>query len=153
MTAITIVAVINFFHVKDALKAGAQARGIDEDVYTMYLNLKIANNAGKTVESNQFGQSTEMQNKVMAGLTAAAKVLNMQPADLASDMAKLKTNDNALTAAMEASGIPKEAFVSMIDGQLAAKEITIDKGIDFNVKDFLMLNLGCLLLMFAIIER
>ena len=133
-----------------ALKAGAEARGIDENVYTMYLNLKMAENSGQTAEGGQMEQPEAMQAMLMEGLMAAAEVLNIDAADLAGNMSKTKANEYALDAAVEASGLPKEMFVGVIDGQLAAKELQSDEGVDFNVKDFLMLNLGCFLLMFAI---
>ncbi|MDR2752433.1 MAG: hypothetical protein LBC41_17395 [Clostridiales bacterium] len=145
----------------DAIKAGAEARGIDESVYTMYLNLKIADAteisdsapamAPETQSSlSNPAMSPEMQNGIMEGLTAAAEVLNVDVSTLANDMSKMKTNTIALDAAVTASGVPQEMFVMIIDSQLAAKELSIDKGVDFNMKDYLMLNLGCFLLMFAI---
>jgi ABC-2 type transport system permease protein len=184
---------------KEALKAGAEARDIDEDVYTAYLNLKITNNSYKAaadelgvdvdeviknpalIKTNDNAlmaaakvmkmdttaytayldgmisqnltsseQATEMQDKMMAGLTAAADVLKVDVADLASDMNKIKTDKEALNASTTASGIPKEMFVGIINSKLAVDEVTADKGIDFSVLDYLMLNFGAFLLMFAV---
>lgn len=183
----------------DALKAGAEARDIDEDVYTVYLNLKITENAYQAAAdvldinleevqsdpsliqsdekaldaaakvmgmspadysiyldtviatepaqaSAESEQATEM---IMAGLTAAAEVLDMDTTDLASDMGQIKDNEEALSAASAASGMPGEAFIAIINQQLAADEISLDESIDFSVPDYLMLNLGCLLLILA----
>lgn len=183
---------------EEALKKGANARGLDEDVYITYLNLKIVENAyqatadvlDKDVEdvkddpsviqsndealnagarvmdmdsdtysayldtviaadSTESGQA-DMQDMMMDGLTAAAEVLNMETSDLASNMGKIKENEAALNAAVDASGIPQETFITIINQQLAKEQISLDKGIEFSVKDYLMLNLGAFLLMFAI---
>ncbi|MDR1565459.1 MAG: ABC transporter permease subunit [Oscillospiraceae bacterium] len=200
-----------------AVKAGAEARGIQEDVYTVYLNQKLQTKAyeaaaevlgidadavtkdlsliknneraltaaakvlglepavyGATLEqtiaqSSLSGNAAqEMQAKFMAGITAAAEVLNVGAGDLATSMGKIKDNPKALTAASEAAalvpaqmfpeGTPagviaeqnEAAFLAVINGQLANDEISLDKGVDFSVKDYLLLNLGAFLLMFAI---
>ncbi|MDR1355678.1 MAG: ABC-2 transporter permease [Propionibacteriaceae bacterium] len=202
---------------EDALKAGADARYIAEDVYRVYLNQKLTSRAydaaaavlgvdGDTVRADLtlirnnaaaldgaakvFGldsavyatmldqsiaqnslsdeQSKEMQSKFLAGISAAAEILNVDAADLATDMGQIKANPKALTAAADSAalipatafpqGTPatviteqnEAAFLGIINGQLANDEISLDNGIDFNVKDYLMLNLGIFLLMFAI---
>lgn len=182
---------------QDALKAGAEARGIDEDVYTAYLNLVLSNNAYQAaadvlerdveelkkdpamiqsdekalsaaaqamgLTSAEYGvyldtvlaqmnipeaQAADIQNKMMTGLSAAAEVLDVDVADI--DMGDIKKNEAAFTAAVDASQIPKEMFTSIINQQLAANEVTADKGLDFDIGAYLLLNLGCFLLMFAI---
>jgi ABC-2 type transport system permease protein len=184
---------------EEALKAGAEARDIEQDVYVVYLNQKMTNNAyqaaadilDKDVEEvtknlslitensdalnaaakvmgvdaeiyrtqleaaiaqqeAAAGQSSAMQEKIISGMTAAAEVLGLEPADLMDDMSKIKANKAALTAAATTSELPEEVFLAMINGQLAADELALDEGIDFNAKDYLMLNLGAFLLMFAI---
>ncbi len=127
----------------NALKVGAQAREMDEEVYSAYLRLKIAENANEAPDE-------EMQNKVITGLTAAAAVLGVEESDLASDMGKIKDNQEALEAAVNASGIPQAIFLTIINNQLAMEAVASDKGIDFSIHDYIMLNLGLFLLMFAI---
>ena len=184
----------------EALKKGAEARDIDEDVYITYLNLKLADNAyiaaadvldvdadkvrdnpGMIKDSEDAltsaakvmdmetaiysayldtvtaqkdtassDQSKEMQEKLLEGVNVAADILKEDPADLLSDMGSIKASESALNAAVEASGIPKEMFVAIINQQFAGDEMVRDEGIDFSLKDYLMLNLGCFLLMFAI---
>lgn len=183
---------------KEALKAGADARKIKEDVYTIYLNLKLTDKAYTAaaailgididklradltlIKNNEealkaaanvmgmepmvYGamldqmivqnamaaeQMKDMQSKLMLGITAASKELDIEASDLATDMGKIKDNNKALTAAVNASGLPEEMFINIINQQLANDEITLDNGIDFKVKDYLMLNLGAFLLMFA----
>jgi ABC-2 type transport system permease protein len=125
---------------ENALKAGAEARKIDVDVYAAYITLKTADS------SAQPPNASELQQKVTLGVTAAAEVLDIEPADLLGDMSKIKGSKEAMSAAAEASGLPEELFTTFINAQLANKEISADKGIDFSVKKFLTLNLGLLLL-------
>lgn len=182
----------------EALKAGAEARGLDEEVYPIYLNLKITekaftaaaeklnidveevkndpslikNNdaalkaAAEAMHQDQASyritldqliaskamlasQAAQMQDQLAKGLTAAADILDVKESDLAADMGKIKENDAALSAAIDASGIPKVAFLALINQQLAANAVAADQGIDFKGPDYLWLNLGLFLLMFA----
>jgi ABC-2 type transport system permease protein len=55
-----------------------------------------------------------------------------------------------LAAAVEASGIPDVVFLAIIDQQLASDEVSLDDGLGFVAPDYLMLNLGAFLLLFAI---
>ncbi|MDR3314371.1 MAG: hypothetical protein LBS96_07945 [Oscillospiraceae bacterium] len=136
---------------EEALATGADAREIETDVYTMYLTLKMADDTGELPQfSEQAGQVGDMQNQIISGITAAADVLGVAPADLMSDMGKIKANSAALAAAAETSGLPEPLLVMMINSQLASDELALDAGIEFSVKDYLMLNLGAFLLMFAI---
>jgi ABC-2 type transport system permease protein len=109
-----------------------------------------------------------MQTKFLAGVTAAAKELDMDAGDLATDMGKIKANPKPLSEAAKAAalipaemlppGTPDEtiaemnkaAFLSIINGQLANDEISLDNGVDFSVGGYLLLNLGAFLLLFAI---
>ncbi|MDR0849325.1 MAG: ABC-2 transporter permease [Propionibacteriaceae bacterium] len=134
----------------DAVTSGAEARGIDKDVYTTYLGLKMAENAGVEQPGIPADQMEKIQASFMAGITAAAEVLDVDASDLATDMGKIKNSDAAMTAAVDASGLPKELFVTIVNGQLANDELTLDQGIEFSVKDYLLLNLGAFLLLFAL---
>ena len=180
---------------EEALKEGAKARSIDEDVYKAYLNLKITQNSYKKaseimdideekisedpsiikenkealeagakvmdISKEEYGayidqivaqklsQSSEIQDKIFKGISEASKVLDVDESELASDMGQIKSNEKALDAAVKESGIPKEMFISIIDNQIATSEIAADEGMDFNVKDYIMLNVGLFLLMFA----
>jgi ABC-2 type transport system permease protein len=135
----------------EAVTAGANARRIDEDVYVAYLNMMMADPAITTNEmETDAGQQHAMQDSMMAGLEAAAEVLDMDVADLATRMGRIKSNPAALQAMSDASGFPQEMIVGMINQQLASDEMMFDGGIDFSVADYLNLNLGIFLLMFAI---
>ena len=127
-----------------ALTAGAQAMGMNQASYSAYLDQEIA---GLSVPPEQ---ALEMQNKILAGMTAAAEVLKTDVATLVSNMKRLKASEAALAAAAAASGMPKEYVIGIVNAQLAAEQVSLDEGIGFSVKDFLILNLGVFLLMFAI---
>ncbi|MFP3153504.1 ABC transporter permease [Lachnospiraceae bacterium ZAX-1] len=146
----------------DALKAAADIFGLEPEVYGAQLSQSVA-------QSNLSAeQSKEMQTKFLNGITAAAHVLDVEAGDLATDMGKIKADSAALTAAAEAAELvpanllppntPVEtiaemnetAFLSVINAQLANNEILLDNGVEFSVSDYLLLNLGAFLLMFAI---
>ena len=129
---------------EEALKEGAKSRNMDEDTYEIYLNLKMNDNSESSDK-----QLSEMQDKIFEGINAASEVLDMEASDLASDMGKIKSNDEAVDAAVEKSGIPKEMFTTIINNQIASSAITEDNGIEFDVNEYLILNIGLFLLMFA----
>lgn len=133
------------------LQIGADARNIEVDVYKAYLTLAMQDAEGTTsdqVISDE--QSSAMQEKMMAGLTAAATTVDMEVSDLSSDMGIINENETALTAACEASELPKEMFVNIINQQLAATELTNDEAVDFDLSNYIMLNVGVFLFLFAI---
>ena len=182
-----------------AIETGAEARNIDADVYTLYVTMKMTNNAyqaaadvldvplddvtadpslildndealdaaaqvvGVTSEEydlvlqqtiaqsrDQAAQMQQMQELILTGVSAAAQVLGVEVSDLVNDMGKIKASPEALDAAAAASSLPVDMFTQIINQQLASAQISLDEGIDFSVKDYLMLNLGAFLLMFAI---
>jgi ABC-2 type transport system permease protein len=125
-----------------AVVAAAGVVGVDAAAYRTELTAMI--------EGAAQAQSSQVQNQLVAGVAAAAEVLGLEPAELFDDMAKIKSNRAALAAAVTTSGLPEEMIVGIIDGQLATDELALDEGIEFSIKDYLMLNLGAFLLMFAI---
>ena len=151
-----------------AITAGAEARRIDEDVYVAYLNMLIerealVNNGGVVngspgipgIPADPGGEANDeqmqaIQAAMMAGLEAAAEELGMDVADLATRMGRIKSSHAAMTAMVTASGLPEEMIIGMINQQLASDEMSYDEGLDFNVGDYINLNLGIFLLMFAI---
>ena len=125
---------------KEALEAGAKVMDISKEEYGAYIDQIVA---------QKLSQSSEMQDKIFKGISEASKILDVDESELASDMGQIKSNEKALDAAVKESGIPKEMFISIIDNQIATSEIAADEGMDFNVKDYIMLNVGLFLLMFA----
>ncbi|MDR2700616.1 MAG: ABC transporter permease [Nitrososphaerota archaeon] len=149
----------------EAVTRGAEARKIDEDVYKLYLQQKIDGGTNQTTMTP--GEMAEFQQKFLAGITAAAEVLDTSVTGLTSNLAKIKNNALALeAAAIAADLVPKEtlalapneevalemqkaAFVGVINAQLVSKQFTLDAGLNFSVQEYLTLNLGAVLLIFA----
>jgi len=134
---------------------GAEARGIDEGVYTAYLERLIAEQQGlgeappaeQTPEERE--QAEEMQTRFTDGIIAAADVLEMEMTALFFDLGLIKGNPEALAAAAQAAEMHELMFVGVINMQLANEEILLDNRVNFDIFDYLMLNLGIFLLMFA----
>lgn len=184
-----------------AIKEGASARGIDEEAYKTYLDLKMNNNSyeaaanimdvdvddvkndpsiikkddealkaaakvmnmDKTEYSNYIDtmmaqkdilskQLEEMQDKVVLGFTAGAQILGVDESDMTSsdNLEKLKSDNKALGAAVNESKIPKEMFITIVNNKIANNEFSLDEGIGFDAGQYIMLNFGLFLLMFAI---
>jgi ABC-2 type transport system permease protein len=153
----------------EAVTRGAAARKIDEDVYKLYLQQKMNddNGDGSSHTTMSSGEMAEFQQKFLAGITAAAEVLDTNIAGLTSNLARIKNSAPALeAAAIAADLVPKEtlalapneqvalemqksAFVSVINAQLVSKQFILDEGLNFSVKEYLTLNLGAGLLIFA----
>jgi ABC-2 type transport system permease protein len=130
----------------EAVVIMARAMGVSTEEFRVLLDDELAEHDDEADEEQQ----QIMQERMMAGLEAAAEVLEMEVADLASRMGRIKDNPAALHAMSDASGFPQEMIVGMINQQLASDEMALDGGIDFNIADYLNLNLGIFLLMFAI---
>jgi len=148
-----------------AVARGAEARKIDEDVYRLYLQQKIGGDTSHVTMTP--GEMMEFQQKFLAGVTAAAEVLDTSVTGLTSNLAKIKNSAPALEAAARAADlVPKEtlalapneavalemqktAFVGVINAQLVSKQFALDEGLVFSVQDYLTLNLGAVLLIFA----
>ena len=122
-----------------ALESAAKIMGMDEEAYKTYLNM---------VEL-QMPQINAMQSNFIEGITAAAEVMGIENSELLSDLSSLESNPQALDAAVEASGLSADIFLTFIEKQMASKLLAEDKGIVFDVKTYIMLNLGLFLLMFA----
>jgi len=198
----------------EAMTAGAEARGVSEDVYFLYLELlmihtaidRIAADIGLTSDevlanpivigdsaqapviiSQTFGipvdyvlghidgiselegqsipsatallvmihgldhymQGVETET-LMTGVYAAAVYLDMEAAQLMTQLSILEHDPSALAAASEASGVDEEALMVFLQVQLAEAELAFDQGIYFNLGNYLNLNIGIFLLLFAI---
>ena len=127
----------------EALIAAAKIMGIDKDTYSAYID-KLS-----LQKAQEAKMSSELQEKIFVGINASAEVLDIEESELASDMGQIKSNDEALNAAVNESGISKEMFIQIINNQIASNNLAADNGIDFYVKDYLSINLGLFLLMLA----
>jgi len=91
-----------------------------------------------------------MMENMMAGMEAAAEVLGVDVEALGNNMGRIKNDPAALAAMSEASGMLEETIIMMINMQLAQREMELDEPIDFSIADYINLNVGIFLLMFAI---
>lgn len=126
-----------------ALTAGAKVMDITNEQYHTILQQNVAANASEE-------QTQALQEKMMKGMAAAAKAMNIDTEKIQENMDKLKDDEDALTAAEKASGVPKAQFKQAILQQLAQQELNMDDGFDFNVKQYVLINLGLFLLLFAL---
>lgn len=126
-----------------ALKAAAAKMNMETSQYQAVLTQQIAQAADTQ-------QASALQEKLLAGMTAAAKTMKIDAEELQDKLGDLKNNDEALAAAEQAAQIPQEQFVAAINQQLATKEIAMDEGLDFDMGEYLTMNLGLFLLLFAI---
>jgi len=138
-----------------AFTAGAEARGIGEEVYLIYLTLTMESNATDADElepqDDVSGEQYEaMQASFITGLEAAAEVLDMDIEALGNNLGRITANSAALSAMSEASGMPEEMIVMMINTQLALGEMELDLPLDFDVMAYVNLNVGIALLLFAV---
>lgn len=128
---------------ESALKAGAKKMGVEVAQYQGLLTQQVAQK-----ENSQ--QLKDMQDKVLTGMAAAAKSMDLETDELQDKLGDLKEDSKALAAAEEASGLPQEQFVVAINQQLGNIELGLDDGFDFDVQEYLVLNLGLFLLLFAL---
>ena len=139
---------------QEALEHGAAARGISTQVYILYLEMVMGqdqtnNQPPPESTPEERAQNEQVQNMFSDGLTAAAEVLGMSVNALAFNMAQILNNEEALDAAIAASGMPEPQFIHIINMRLAGEEFMQDSQVTFHIFYYVMLNLGLFLLMFA----
>jgi ABC-2 type transport system permease protein len=128
----------------EALAAAARVMGMELDAYRPYLSQL------QTRMSLIATMGSDLQTKMTTGLVVAAELLDMDIAELASNMGALKTNQVAFDAAVVAAGVDSTIFSAMIDFQLATQALSKDVRIDFSTLGFIMINVSDFLLMFAV---
>jgi len=134
------------------LAVGAEARGIEIEVYAIYLTMLIAQGSDapqpeRTPE--QEAMEEQMETAFVDGLEAAAEHMEIEMIELFADLRALLADHEALGVAVAASGLPLEHFVQGIYMQLAMEEIFLDSRFQFDIGDYIWLNVGMFLLMFA----
>lgn len=127
-----------------ALAAAAAVMGMDADAYSRYLDQVIAQSEASA------GQQAAMEEALKEALTAAGEFLGMTRTELAADPSVLKGNSAAMAIASEASGLDLLTLDYALTQAMAANELAEDVPVGFNAFDYLMMNLGFLLLMLAI---
>jgi len=123
-----------------ALETAAAIMGMETDAFRAYL--------GQVDELT--AQMEAMTAALSDGLTAAAVQLGMEKTELARDMGIIKRDSEALAAASGASGLDQGTLVLLINQAMGAAEVSSDQTVEFDPFAFLMLNVGALLLLFAI---
>lgn len=126
-----------------ALDAAASAANLEPEAFSAALTNQIE------AQTASPDQAEQLQDQMLAGLTAAAGVLDMEPSALSSDLGALKKSPEAMSAAVDASGLDEATFTAMVNQQLASDELAADSAVDFNVGQYLEINLGIFLLMAA----
>jgi len=160
----------------NALNAAADVIGVSQDVIMDDLEILLANDnaveamaavlwmepyALREMIQSETDEHTDddpadeataqaMMENMILGMEAAAEVLGTDVEALGNNMGRIKNDTAALAAMSEASGIPEEMIIMMINMQLAQAEIELDQPIDFDVMTYVNLNIGMILLLFAI---
>lgn len=128
----------------EALQAAAGIMGMDTATCSAYID-QVAAQAEEMA-----AQEEVLKTALSNGLAAGAKQLGMEVGALVAELNLLKEDPRAFEAAREASGLDQVTFTAALNQAIAANEVTADKGVEFDPFAFLMMNLGILLLMFAI---
>lgn len=127
-----------------ALDAAAAHMGMDAPTLSAYIDMMTAQ------KEELAAQEEAMQQALTEGMKAAAEHLGMTTGKLMRSMGILKQDSEAMAVATKAAGLDEATFTLVLDQALGAMEVSADLGVDFDPLAFLMLNLGCLLLLFAI---
>ncbi len=128
---------------EEATIVASEFMNMSIEEYSMFLTQKIKQD--EVIKS----KTTEMQESLVSGFEAGAEVLGIEVADLTQDLELLKENEIAFDKVVETAGVTDEMLTGLINKQIASEAIAVDNGIDFEIKDYIMLNLGLYLLMFA----
>jgi len=128
-----------------ALQAAADEMSIPSEALAATLDEALVEPDEATTAQNE-----AMQDSMRDGIYAAAEHLGIESGDLAMNMGRMRHNTGAMNAAVEASGLPEQMFITVINQQSASHELDLDQPIEFGVMDYINLNVGMLLLLFAI---
>ncbi len=127
----------------EALAAAAEVYDMDNKSFTSYLIQK------QESKEQLAGQSEGIQSQFLSGLQAASDELDMNVEDLTDDLSILLEDSNAMDTVVTTSGLTEEVVIKLVDTQIASSELASDNGLEFEISDYILLNLGLFLLMFA----
>jgi ABC-2 type transport system permease protein len=133
----------------EALNATARIMGVEPAEFRVMVEAEIEEHADDD-GGNDAAMQQAMMDNMIAGMEAAAEVLGMELDALGNNMGRIKNDYAALTAMVEASGMPEEMIITIINMQLAQSELELDQPINFDVPGYINMNLGMALLLFAI---
>lgn len=125
----------------NAIKIGAEARDIHEDEYIEYLTLKM----GQTDSLN----NEKVKETLTNALLVASQELDIQVTILLSKMSIIKESDAAFSAALNETGWDEVYFTKILNQAIALQELQKDNNSSFTLEAWIMINVGCFLLMFA----
>lgn len=123
----------------DALKAAADIYHISSDEYKALLQQKQA------LQSQQ----SDIQKQLLVALNTGAQELDIEQDEISDHLDLLKNDATALKKASQASGLSEDMLTQLINQQLAYSQLSMDEGFEFDVQNYLMLNVGAFLLMLA----
>lgn len=127
-----------------ALDAAAAAMGMQPETFRPQLEQIIAR-----LEESRAQQAT-IESAFADGLAAAAEHLGVRTAVLATDLSLLRADPEAMAVASGASGLDRVMLDFVVVQAMAINQITADVRVDMEATTYLMMNLGFLLLMFAV---
>lgn len=128
---------------KEALAAGAKVMGMSSGVFSVYLTQT------EKMSMQNMIQNPALQDGITKALFAAANELGMQVTNLISNMSLIKKNPKALSLAAEASGFDEVFIVSLINQTVGKSELQKDTNDSFSMSKWILLNIGCFLLLLA----
>lgn len=136
-----------------ALKEGATYMDMTASEYKAFIKEMIAEDeeeAGQVNSKTEFAalDGTDMDLAFKNAMEAAAKELNTDTMTLADNMLWMKDQD-AMAAAMRATGLSEAVLTGMINESLAVAALNEDYSVDFDMETYLWLNIGCCLLILA----
>jgi ABC-2 type transport system permease protein len=133
----------------EALNATARIMGVEPAEFRAMIEAELEEHADDD-GGNDAAMQQAMMDNMIAGMEAAAEVLGMELDALGNNMGRIKNDHAALTAMSEASGMPEEMIITIINMQLAQSELELDQPVNFDVPGYISMNLGIALLLFAI---
>lgn len=135
----------------DALKEGSAYMDMTATEYKAFIK-SIVNEAAETVPEEEEAPAPEeevdMELAFKTAMEASAKELGTDTMTLADNMLWMKDND-AMEAAVKASGQSKEVLTAMINESMAMSALNEDYSVDFDMETYVWLNVGCCLLILA----
>ncbi len=128
---------------EEATRVASELMNLSNEAYTMFLTQKIKQ------EELMKSKNDDIAESLISGFEDGAEIMGIEVADLTQDLELLKENEVAFDKVVETAGVTDEILTGIINKQIANEAIAVDNGIDFEIKDYVMLNVGLYLLMFA----
>ena len=128
----------------DALKAGAELTGESVSAYRARIQRIVDAKATGTYDDGTAYDALTFQR----AQAAAAKALDVDAKDVSDDLALMK-DDDAMKAAVAATGLSEDQLTEMLHRAMVAGALANDDGLAFDVETYLEMALGTCLLILA----